>query len=415
MSIIKRLQERTGITGEMTAVLAVMGLTILAMSLPNPVLPLYLTSIGIGPALLGTMLSVAMFGMAIGEAGWGWLADRTGIRLAMITGTFFTGLSVLMFVFTQSVPIIFSIFFIWGFLRSAVFGPIRGYIGTTAPPHKKATFMALSAVMLSASSSIGALPSGFLVDSLGYHSIFYTSLGVSIIGGVIVLSTLKYNKISSGEVIKEETLNDIPPKLKFNLFSLTPMCLVTALRFFGLGCMMTFLPLFATEEAGVDITLVGVLFTIGGLANVALTVPTGILADRMGKKNIMMAGMIVSAGAMAGIAYSGNFTWLVAYMVLNSLGMALFSPAALGLLSDSVPLNRQSTAMGFYGGICENVGILAGSALGGVIWDALGPQSTFFTGAIACGLGVVLCFTLVKNVVAGTPGVISTTGDDTIN
>ncbi|MBN2076220.1 MAG: MFS transporter [Dehalococcoidales bacterium] len=398
MSIIKRLQTRTGITGEMTAILVVMGLTTLAMSLLNPVLPLYLTSIDIGPALLGTMLSVAMFGMAIGEAGWGWLADRTGVRLAMITGTFLTGLSVLMFVFTQNVPLIFAIFFIWGFLRSAVFGPIRGYIGTAAPPHKKATFMALSAVMLSASSSLGALPSGFLVDSLGYHSVFYTSLGVSIIGGIIVLTGLKNNKDVSENISDEEKSKDNSPKAKFNLFSLTPMCLVTALRFFGLGCMMTFLPLFATEEAGIDITLVGVLFTIGGLTNVVLTVPTGILADRLGKKNIMIAGMIVSAGAMAGTAYSGNFTWLVVYMIVNSLGMALFSPAALGLLSDSVPRNRQSTAMGFYGGICENVGILTGSALGGVIWDNLGPQSTFFSGAIACGLGSVLCIALVKNV-----------------
>jgi PPP family 3-phenylpropionic acid transporter len=401
MSIINRLQKRIGITGEMTAVLTIMGLTTLAMSLPNPVLPLYLTSIDIGPALLGTMLSVAMFGMAIGEAGWGWLADKTGLKLAMIMGTFFTGLSVLMFVFTRNVPLIFVIFFIWGFLRSAVFGPIRGYIGTAAPPHKKATFMALSAVMLSASSSLGALPSGFLVDSLGYHSVFYTSLVVSIIGGIVVLSGLKNNKGISEKASEKETSEGISSKPVFNPFSLTPMCLVTALRFFGLGCMMTFLSLFATEEAGVDITLVGVLFTIGGLVNVVLTIPTGILADRLGKKNIMIAGMIVSAGAMVGIAYSGSFTWLVIYMIVNSLGMALFSPAALGLLSDSVPRNRQSTAMGFYGGICENVGILAGSALGGVIWDTVSPQSTFFSGAIACGLGAVLCAVLVKNIRTG--------------
>jgi MFS family permease len=101
---------------------------------------------------------------------------------------------------------------------------------------------------------------------------------------------------------------------------------------------------------------------------------------------------------MAGTAYAGNFAWLVLFMVLNNTGMVLFSPAALGLLSDSVPRNRQSTAMGFYGGVCENVGILGGSALGGVIWDAFGPQSTFLTGAAACGLGAALCLAFVKNV-----------------
>jgi MFS family permease len=397
MSILKRLQTRTGITPEMAAMLAVMGLAILGMSLPNPVLPLYLTSIDIGPALLGTMLSVAMFGMAIGEAGWGWLADRIGIRAAMITGTFFSGLSVLLFVFTQSVPLIFGIFFLWGFLRSAIFGPVRGYIGTAAPPHKKATFMAFSAVMLSASSSLGALPSGFLVNSLGYHSVFYSSLGVSVLGGIIVLTALRQTRLSSGGTNDNENSGDASPQTKFNLFSLTPMCVVTAFRFFGLGCMMTFLPLFATEVVGVNIALVGVLFTTGGLVNLALVVPTGILADRLGKKNVMIAGMIVSAGAMTGIAHSGNLAWLILFMVVNSAGMALFGPAALGLLSDSVPRDRQSTAMGFYGGICENVGILGGSALGGIIWDSFSPQSTFFAGAMACGLGAILCLMLVKN------------------
>jgi MFS family permease len=400
MSILKYLQTRTGINGEMAAVLAIMGFATLAMSLLNPVLPLYLASIDIVPAMIGTMLSVAMFGMAIGEAGWGWLADRIGTRVALITGTFFSGLSVLLFIFTQNITAIFGIFFIWGFLRSAIFGPVRGYIGTNAPPHKKATFMAFSAVMLSVSSSLGALPSGFLVDSLGYHSVFYSSLGVSLLGGIVVVTGIKKHQVSSAKVNEEEISGDISPQVKFNLFSLTPMCIVTALRFLGLGCMMTFLPLFATEIIDVDIALVGVLFTIGGLVNLALAVPTGILADRLGKKNMMMTGMIVSAGAMVGIAYSGNFAWLVLFIILNSLGMVLFSPAALGLLSDSVPRNRQNTAMGFYGGVCENVGILIGSALGGIIWDTFNPQSTFFAGALACGLGAILCLTLVKNVPA---------------
>jgi hypothetical protein len=50
-------------------------------------------------ALLGTMFSISMFGMVIGEAGCGWLADRKGIRLSIITGTFFTGLFFFSFLF----------------------------------------------------------------------------------------------------------------------------------------------------------------------------------------------------------------------------------------------------------------------------------------------------------------------------
>jgi MFS family permease len=400
--MLKRLQRQFGITGELAAILVVMGLTTLSMSLPNPVLPLYLKSIDISAAVTGTMLSVGMLGMAIGETGWGYLADRFGSRLAFITGTFLTGLSVLLFVFTQNVPAIFGIFFLWGFLRSAVFGPVRGYIANAAPPGKIATYMAFSAVMLSASSSLGGLPSGFLVSSFGYHSVFYTSLGFSIIAGLVAVTCIRHkNAARPAEISEEAAEPPAPEEHRFSLLSLTPMCLVTALRFFGMGSLMTFIPLFADEKIGISVELVGVLFTVGGLANLAMSIPMGILADRLGKKNVMTAGMVVSAAAMAGTAFAGNFGMLVLFMVLNNVGMALFSPAALGLLSDSVPRNRQSTAMGFYGGVCENVGILGGSALGGVIWDAINPEATFFAGAVACGIGALLCMIWVKNVKAG--------------
>jgi MFS family permease len=343
------------------------------------------------------MLSVAWLGMAVGEVGWGWLADRIGIRIAMLAGTVFTGLSVLMFVFTESIPVIFIIFIVWGFLRSAIFGPVRGYIGAYSPPEKKATFMAFSAVMLSASSSLGALPSGFLADSLGYHSVFYTSLGASLIGGLIVIVTIKNRSAHSAGTRYETTVKPMPQEKKFSFFSLTPQCIVTALMFLGKGFALTFLSLFATKVVGIDIAMVGILFTVDGITNLTLSVPMGMLADRLGKKSMMIIGLAISAGAMAGIAFADSFGWIVLCMILNGAGMAAFSPAALSLFSDSVPHHRQNTAMGLYGGICENVGILGGSALGGVIWESLGYQFTFFTGAIACGLAAIACYVLIRN------------------
>jgi len=68
----------------------------------------------------------------------------------------------------------------------------------------------------------------------------------------------------------------------------------------------------------------------------------------------------------------------------------------LGLLSESIPLQKQSTVMGIYGGVCENTGIVAGSALGGFIWSAFGPQATFLMGAISASLGAVICLTLLE-------------------
>ena len=49
-------------------IITVMGLGVLAMSMLQPVLPLYLTSIDVSPEVLGLMFSVAMVGMVFGES-----------------------------------------------------------------------------------------------------------------------------------------------------------------------------------------------------------------------------------------------------------------------------------------------------------------------------------------------------------
>ncbi|MFC1870483.1 MFS transporter [Chloroflexota bacterium] len=88
--------------------------------------------------------------------------------------------------------------------------------------------------------------------------------------------------------------------------------------------------------------------------------------------------------------FKASTNWLIVFAIFSNLGLAMFSPAALGLLSDSVPLHRQSTAMGIYRGVCKNTGIIAGSALGGFVWGAWGPRLTFLMGSVAAGLGAII-------------------------
>jgi len=155
---------------------------------------------------------------------------------------------------------------------------------------------------------------------------------------------------------------------------------------------MTFLPLFATQVVGVAATEVGILFTIRGFAAMLLGIPMGMLADRKGKRMFMILGLLVSGAAMAGIAFTESYAWLILFSIVSSLGLTMFSPAALGLVSDAVPPERQSTAMGIYGGVCENTGIIAGASLGGFVWSAWGPRATFLMGTAAACLGAVICF-----------------------
>ena len=160
---------------------------------------------------------------------------------------------------------------------------------------------------------------------------------------------------------------------------------------------MGFLSLLANRVIGVSATRVGILFTVSSFAGVLMSIPMGMIADRIGRKNSMMLGMTLSALSMAGIAFSPTYAWLMFFAILSGLGAAAFTPAALGMVSDSVPSNWQGTAMGIYGAFGENIGIIAGSSFSGFIWSAWGSSYTFLVSSGVIALGICGLHRFVKN------------------
>ena len=66
---------------DMLTVMVILGLGVLAMSVLGPILPLYLTSMGAAPEIVGAMLAILMMGTAAGEGLWGWVAERVGVKI----------------------------------------------------------------------------------------------------------------------------------------------------------------------------------------------------------------------------------------------------------------------------------------------------------------------------------------------
>jgi len=384
---------------ELVSVIAIVSLAVMAMSVLQPVLPLYLTSIGVNPTVLGLMFSVGMVGMVFGESSAGWLADKIGIKIPLGIGTIACVPLILCFVFTRNVPFIFAIFLVWGVVRAAVFGPGRGYIGVTVPFSRKATFMAVYAASMSVSRSLGSLLGGFVGDHLGYDWNFYIAAGIALLGGALVIFALK--KIPSGSPASSLPMK--PPGVKtpvrapYRSRSFISQCVIAALCWASIGVVAPFLPLLAVDVAGATATDVGILFTASALVNAALLIPIGRLSDRTNKKGMMIAGLLVTAAGMAGIALAKDFPGLIAAVITESVGGAIFGPAAVARLSETVPSNWQNTAMGIYGG-CEDIGVVVGSALGGLVWSSLGPTSAFLLVGMATPIiGAIVAFVLLRN------------------
>jgi MFS family permease len=380
---------------ELVSVISVVSLMVMTMAILQPVLPLYLKSIGIEPSLLGLMFAVGMAGMVFGESAAGWLADKVGIKIPLSIGTLGCILPLLLFSSTQNIPFLFTIFLVWGVIRSAIFGPGRGYIGTNISYSQKATYMAIYAAAMSIAGSIGSFIGGLTSDHLGYQWSFYIAAGVALLSSGLMVWGLR--KIPWGRPqipISGTHQNTGTLKKLFRSRVFLAQSGVALLCWASTGIIMPFLPLLVTDVTSVTATDIGVLFTVSSLVNAALLIPMGRLSDRTNRKYLMFAGLLVSSAGLAGLALAQNLALFFVAIIIQSIGRAIFSPAAVALLSDTVPANQQNTAMGLYGS-CEDLGVVIGSALAGVVWSEVSPQGAFWLVGVMPGIiGALMALTL---------------------
>ncbi|HEX2254416.1 MAG TPA: MFS transporter [Thermoanaerobaculia bacterium] len=154
------------------------------------------------------------------------------------------------------------------------------------------------------------------------------------------------------------------------------LCAQVFLIMLGLGLATPILPLYA-RSFGVGAAAVGSLVTVFGLARMVSNVPAGHWAERFGRKGLLVAGpVLVSVGSL-GFALAGSFAHLLAWRVVQGLGSAVLTTAAMVVLADISTPSDRGKVMAFYQGSLF-LGVGAGPALGGWIAEAYGLRAPFF-------------------------------------
>jgi len=109
----------------------------------------------------------------------------------------------------------------------------------------------------------------------------------------------------------------------------------------------------------------------------ALLLSAGALADRLGARRVMRAGVALFALASAAAALAPSTTALVAAQVILGVGAAALVPASLTLLTHAYPDPvRRAKAVGIWAAISASA-FAAGPVLGGLLIDAVGWRLVF--------------------------------------
>ena len=131
------------------------------------------------------------------------------------------------------------------------------------------------------------------------------------------------------------------------------------------------------RELSLNAVTLGWVATAYLLSSAVLLVPFGRIADIYGRKKIFIGGMgiFTLASLLAGMANSGIM--LIAFRILQGIGVAMFAGTGVALLTAVFPANERGKILGI-NAAAVYIGLSLGPVLGGVLTQHLGWRSIFF-------------------------------------
>ena len=143
-------------------------------------------------------------------------------------------------------------------------------------------------------------------------------------------------------------------------------------------------------SAGLSLGEIGILAAVYPAVWGAGQLVTGDLSDRIGRKTLIVAGMLVQALGLALTGFSERFAeWLFAAVLLGA-GTAMVYPALLAAIADVAHPSWRSRSVGIYR-LWRDSGFVAGALLSGMVADAYGlPTAIGVIAVMTGGSGVVV-------------------------
>lgn len=136
------------------------------------------------------------------------------------------------------------------------------------------------------------------------------------------------------------------------------------------------------NDLGLRDSQLGILTGIAFAAFYAtLGIPVAIWADRGNRRNIIALALMIWSGMTALSGLAGSYGQLLLARMGVGVGEAGGTPPATSMIADLYPPSQRATAMGIYTtGI--GLGVMAGFALGGFIYEAFGWRAAFFAAGL---------------------------------
>jgi MFS family permease len=328
--------------------------------------------------------------LAMGAAGFGWgaLSDRIGPRYVVLAGAVLLGLGLFLASRAQS-ALQFQLAFglLVGTAVGSFFAPMIAAVMGWITEHRG---LAVSLV----SVGVGVAPmtmspfAAWLITQMDWRSALLVI--AALVFATLVPAALFVRRPPAAPAEAGEGAAAGPQMSLRDAFFSAPF-IVLALTFFAC-CAAHAGPIFHTVTYAMTCGLAPLaavtVYSVEGLAGLGGRLALGVLADRLGVKRVLIAGLLIQALAAGAFIFASRLGEFYAVA-------AIFGFAYGGVMPLYAVLAREYFGQRILGGVfgaaamVSSLGMALGPALGGWIFDTFGRYTWMYIGSAAIGLGAV--------------------------
>ncbi len=356
-----------------------------------PYRSLFILELGATKELLGMLLMVETLSQVVFQLPGGILADRLGRRKVIIYSS----------IFRVAAPVVYLLSTHWthiapGLILSSAgmisIPAVNALIAESLPQERRSSGFAAYRSVTWMPMIITSLLGGMFMDHYGVVrgvrlcliAMLIISIAITLVRWRYIEETLETTRRRPEDAKKSKSVKSIIKGLGDMPREVWVLTAVAALSGFAMRTVWSFMVIYAVEVVGLTKTQWGLIGTIVGIIGTALTIPGGILADRIGRKPCIIASRVLGPLSTIGFTLSTNFWQLTVSrsvggvaqgfggMVWGSMG----GPVWQALVADCTPPEERGRMMGLMGSIAGIVSTPA-SWVGGYLYDNVSPKLPF--------------------------------------
>jgi multidrug resistance protein len=375
---------------------AVLVVVMLGFGIIIPVLPLYARSLGASSFHLGLLMATFSIFQLVFAPIWGSLSDRIGRKPVLLIGLAGYALSHLVNGLAGSIALLFVARVLGGILSSATLPTSLALVADVTGEQDRGSGMGILGAAMGIGVIFGPSLGGFV--SHYFDSFRMPFFAAFVLAGILIPFAALFLKetLPDHEQARHAQARRGPLTLGQRLAEpgralAGPLAFYFVLTFlvsFAAANLEGIFSFWALDRFGYGTREIGIIFTVMGLATVALQ---GLLVGRairwLGENRLVVIGLLLTAVGFFLLTRAGTFVPVVVFVTLNMAGSALVRPGISSAISRRTRAGQGAT-MGLMSSF-DSLGRIVGPVWAGLIYR-FGVNLPFFTGAAIAALGLVL-------------------------